>query len=314
MNTHEYILRLGSIENPDIRIIGGKAMSLNHMINSGFPVPDGNVISSVLFKNICEKFISNKINHIVQNTNYDDFNEILKNSKKIQHLINSMPIDDDFLFELHKSVKNLKGNRFAVRSSASEEDSQLNSWAGQLESYLNIDNANMVIYLKKCFASLYTPRAMAYRYRNNLLEKEICMSVIIQEMVQSEVAGVCFTIHPVTKDKNEIIIEAGLGLGEAVVSGIIMPDTYIYNKKKQICVSKNIGHQKIKVINDSFGIVKKILNEDEGSKQKLSDQAITELAKICCAIEKYYGRPQDIEWAYKDNKFYITQSRPITTL
>ncbi|MDO8443672.1 MAG: PEP/pyruvate-binding domain-containing protein [Candidatus Azambacteria bacterium] len=180
--------------------------------------------------------------------------------------------------EILAEFKKLKTKYVAVRSSATAEDSLSASWAGQLESYLNVTEKNLLESIEKCRASIDSPRAKAYRTQKKLNKKKISVAVIIQKMVQSETSGICFTANPVTGDRNEMVIEAGQGLGEAIVGGKITPKTYIINKK-------SIG----------FG-------------------NLSGLAKLCLEIEKLFKYPQDIEWAIAKGKIYILQSRPITTL
>ena len=178
--------------------------------------------------------------------------------------------------------KKLKTKYVAVRSSATAEDSLLASWAGQLESYLNVTEKNLLKSIEKCRASLYSPRAIYYRTQKKLNKQKISVAVVVQKMVQSETSGICFTANPVTGDRNEMIIEAGPGLGEAIVSGKITPKTFVIHKKNLKFPHKFIG----------FG----------------------NLYAICLKIEKLFKYPQDIEWAIAKGKIYILQSRPITTL
>ncbi len=185
--------------------------------------------------------------------------------------------------EILAEFKKLKTKYVAVRSSATAEDSLSASWAGQLESYLNVTEKNLFKSIEKCRVSINSPRAVAYRREKKLGNKKISVAVVIQKMVQPETSGICFTANPVTGDRNEMIIEAGPGLGEAIVGGKITPDTYIINKKS---IDKNIG----------------------------VGHLYLELAKLCLKIEKLFKYPQDIEWAFAKGKIYILQSRPITTL
>ena len=137
----------------------------------------------------------------------------------------------------------------------------------------------------------------------------------MQEMVQSEISGIVFTVHPITNDENQMVIEAGYGLGEVIVEGRITPDTYVINKNKPSIINKNISMQRILIAKSVKGgnIEKSVLRMKQG-KQKLSNGRIINLARICINIEKHYKRPQDIEWAFEKEKLYILQSRPITTL
>jgi len=145
--------------------------------------------------------------------------------------------------------------------------------------------------IKKCWASLFTPRAIFYRFEKNLRRQKISVAVVVQKMVESEKAGVAFSVHPVSQDKNQLIIEAGFGLGEAIVSGKITPDSYIISKQPRRIIEKNIK-----------------------TKQVLSVEEIPKLSELVLKIEKRFGFPCDIEWAFAKGKFYILQSRPITTL
>jgi pyruvate,water dikinase len=212
-------------------------------------------------------------------------------------------------------LKKLKAPLVAVRSSATAEDSSSASWAGELETYLNTTEKTLLLNVKKCWSSLFTPRAIFYRHEKKLLKTKVSVAVVIQQMVESEISGIAFTVHPVTQDKNQLIIEAGYGLGEAIVSGSITPDSYVLDKRDYSLIDVNIAEQTKKIIRGATGGVKwvSVVKKDQ-EKQKLNGKQIVELAKICHNIEKHYKFPCDIEWAYYQKKFYITQSRPITTL
>jgi len=202
----------------------------------------------------------------------------------------------------------------AVRSSATAEDSLSASWAGELESYLNVTKETLLDAVKKCWASLFTPRAIFYRFEKEMHKEHVAVAVIIQKMVQSEISGITFTVHPVTEDRNQIVIEAGYGLGEAIVGGMITPDTYVVNKKELIIEDRNISRQKIMIVRGAEGNKEEIVPLEKQELPKISDEQIIELSKICIAIENHYGFPCDIEWTLENGSFYIVQSRPITTL
>jgi pyruvate,water dikinase len=210
--------------------------------------------------------------------------------------------------------KKLKAQYVAVRSSATAEDSKTASWAGELETYLNTTEKDLLNKVKKCWSSLFTPRAIFYRHEKKLLKSKVSVAVVVQKMIQSEVSGICFTVHPVTKDKNQMILEAGLGLGEAIVSGQITPDSYVLDKRDWSIMDINIAEQTMMIAKKGKITAQIKLPKAKGGKQKLAGKQIVELAKLCGTIEKHYGFPCDIEWAMEKGKFYITQSRPITTL
>lgn len=197
---------------------------------------------------------------------------------------------------------------------AQAEDSSSASWAGELESYLDVTFSNLLDSVKYCWSSLFTPRAIFYRHEKKMHKEKVSVAVVVQKMIESEVSGICFTVHPVTEDKNQLVIEAGWGLGEAIVGGMITPDTYVINKKQKMIEDKNVSEQEIMIKRSKNGPQKMSVSEAHKNKQKLKDGDILKLHKICLDIERHYKKPQDIEWAMEKGKIYIVQSRPITTL
>lgn len=216
--------------------------------------------------------------------------------------------------EILKEFKKLKTKYVAVRSSATAEDSKIDSWAGELESYLNTTEKTLLSNVKKCWASLYTPRALFYRIERKMQKKNISVAVVVQKMIQSEVSGICFTVHPITKDKNQMIIEAGYGLGEAIVGGMITPDSYVVEKDSLVILDINVSKQEKMIVKKGNNNKTVAVPNNKRNQQKLKNEKIKELAGIVKNIEKHYQSPQDIEWALEKNKLYVVQSRPITTL
>ncbi len=286
------------------------------MINLKISVPQGFVVLSSAFdKFLTETDLGVEINSIINKVNYKDINSVEGASVKIKDLINDVEFPEDIGKEIKKEFKKLKVKYVAVRSSATAEDSSVASWAGELESYLNVTQKNLLESVRKCWSSLFTPRAIFYRFEKELNKQKISVAVVIQKMVQSEVSGICFTVHPVTEDMNQMVIEAGYGLGEAIVGGQITPDTYVVHKKDWKILDKNISQQKMMIIQClKQGTKRTQVPKSKQEKQKLTDLQIIKLAKLCVNIERHYKKPQDIEWAFIKGKFYIIQSRPITTL
>ncbi len=207
-----------------------------------------------------------------------------------------------------------EGNAFAVRSSATAEDLPAASFAGQQDTYLNITGTESIqIHIRKCWASLFTDRAVTYRLQNGFDHRKVYLSVVIQKMIFSEVAGIMFTADPVTSNRKVISIDASFGLGEALVSGLVNADNYKLRGGK--IIEKKIASKKLAVLASEEGGTKK---QEIGSSQQrassLSDNQIIELEQIGRIIEKHFGCPQDIEWCLADDTLYIVQSRPITTL
>jgi pyruvate,water dikinase len=312
-----FIKTFKNLNKNDISIAGGKGASLGEMTKAKIPVPTGFVILASAFDRFLEETdLGVEIEATMHKVNHENIRSIEKASEKIRDLIHDVKFPKDIGNEIFKEFSKLKTKYVAVRSSATAEDSSVASWAGELESYLNITKENLLESIKKCWSSLFTPRAIFYRYEKKLYKQRISVAVVIQKMIQSDVSGVCFTVHPVTEDKDQMVIEAGYGLGEAIVGGKITPDTYVVHKHKKGfgILDKNVSKQEIMIIRSNSGVKETQVSKSKQTKQKLTDKQIIFLAQLCQNIESYYKIPQDIEWAMKNNKFYIVQSRPITTL
>ncbi len=244
------------LSKKDVLIAGGKGASLGEMTQAKIPVPSGFVILADSFERfIKETEIVADIDSILDNVDVKKIHTVENASEEIKAIILSEEMPRDIEKEILQNFKKLNAKFVAVRSSATAEDSSTAAWAGQLESYLNTTKEELLENVKKCWASLFTPRAIVYRHEKNLHKHKISVAVVVQKMVESEVSGVAFSVHPVTEDRNQIIIEAGLGLGEALVSGQITPDSYVVEKKENLLLAKNINEQengrKLKEINKS---------------------------------------------------------------
>lgn len=325
----EIIKTFKQISKKDVKIAGGKGASLGEMTQMGIPVPPGFVVLASAFeKFIKETGINDEIEAMWDRINIEDVKNIEENSEIIRDVILKKKFPKDLGEEILKAFDKLGAKYVAVRSSATAEDSEIDAWAGQLESYLYVTKDNLLKNVQKCWASLYTPRALFYRVERKMGRKQVSVAVAIQKMANSEVAGVCFTVHPVTQNKNQMIIEACYGLGESLVQGIITPDSYVIEKSKiknkksklqfknqnSFIIEINVEDQSKQIVKNKEGIATKPVPKNLREKQKLSEAQIKELAEICIVIESHYKKPQDIEWALERGKFYIVQSRPITTL
>jgi pyruvate, water dikinase len=299
----------------DAAIAGGKGASLGEMTKVGINIPSGFVVMANAFNKFLEDTkLDIKIETILKDVKSGDTDSVDNSSKKIRDLIKGAEFPKDIANEISKEFKSIKTPSVAVRSSATAEDSSIASWAGELESYLNIGEDSLLEAVKKCWSSLFTPRAIIYRIDKGMGEQSVSVAVVVQEMVQSEISGITFTVHPVTKNNDQMIIEAGYGLGEAIVGGLITPDTYIIDKKTNSILEKSISEQSMMIVGNSKGTSERVVPKNDQTKQKLNDQRILKLAEICKNIEEHYKKPQDIEWALEKGIFFITQSRPITTL
>jgi pyruvate,water dikinase len=306
-----------NLSKKDINIAGGKGASLGEMTKTKIPVPPGFVVIASAFDSFLEETdLGVEIEAIMHKVKHKDINSVEQASEEIRDLIFDTKFPKDIGDEILKEFDKLKSKYVAVRSSATAEDSSIASWAGELESYLNVEKKNLLESVKKCWSSLFTPRAIFYRYEKKLHKQKVSVAVVIQKMIQSEISGICFTVHPVTEDKDQMVVEVGWGLGEAIVGGKITPDAYIVHKHKKGfgILDKNISKQEIMIVRTKSGTKETKVPKFKQEKQKLTDKQILKLAEICQKIEKHYSFPQDIEWAFEKGKFYIVQSRPITTL
>ena len=307
----ESILQLSQISKEDVLLCGGKGASLGELAKIGMPVPDGFVVTAEAYERfLTDSRLNGKIKKLMGEVNIEDPQALEFVSDEIRKLVVGGKIDSELEKEILKSFDALDAEYIAVRSSATAEDSAKTSFAGQLSTYLNTTRDDLINNIKHCWASLFSPRALTYLGTHNLLEADISVAVIIQKMIDAEVSGIAFTAHPVTKDKDMILIEAGFGLGEAMVSGMITPDSYVIDKKGLRIYDFKIGRQKKMTTKE--GVVG--IPEEKQTERKLSEEKAIELAKICIQIENHYGAPQDIEWALANEKIYILQSRPVTTL
>jgi pyruvate,water dikinase len=312
----KFIKKFKELSKNDAEIAGGKGASLGEMTNAGIPVPPGFVVLAGAFERFCEETdLDVEIDSILHKVNHAEMHTVENASEQIQSLILAKEIPEDIAMEIEENFKTLGAKFVAVRSSATAEDSSSAAWAGQLDSFLNTEEKDLLKNVRRCWASLFTPRAIFYRFEKDLHKTKISVAVVVQKMVESEVSGIAFSVHPVTEDYNQMIIEAGLGLGEAIVSGQITPDSYVVEKEPRRIIDSNISIQE-------RGLFRKIgggnewrgISTADSEKQKLSEKQILELSEIILRIEKHYGFPCDIEWALEKEEFYIVQSRPITTL
>lgn len=310
--------KFNQLSKGDAMIAGGKGASLGEMTQVGIPVPGGYVVLSAAFDYFLERSgIAGEIKRVLKGVDIDVSESVDKASMEIRKIIMEAEAPHEIIVEIEEGFGELDAEYVAVRSSATAEDGAEAAWAGQLESYLDTTSDKLIENVRKCWASLFTPRAIFYRIEKGFSDKNISVAVVVQKMVASEVSGVAFSVHPVTENRDQMIIEAGYGLGEAIVSGSITPDSYVVSKSDldQGIIEKNISSQGKKIARSIGGGIEwtEVAIEARDS-QKLSDLQIIELSKIIIGIENHYGFPCDIEWALEAGNFYIVQSRPITTL
>ena len=314
----KWVKPFAEINKDDAAIAGGKGASLGEMTQAGIPVPPGFVVVSGAFDHFIEASgLEADISAILDTVDQAKTETLENASKKIQALVldESKPIPHAIVEETLASFKLLDTTFVAVRSSATAEDGASAAWAGQLDTYLNTTEKTLIENMKRCWASLYTPRAIFYRFEKGMMKFDVSVAVVVQKMVESDAAGIAFSVHPVTEDRNQMIIEGAWGLGEAVVSGQITPDAYVVTKEPFAIVEKEIAEKEKGLFRkDNGGNEWKAITPEKKDAETISDSAVSELSEIVLRIEKHYGFPVDVEWALENGVFYIVQSRPITTL
>ncbi|WP_326907187.1 phosphoenolpyruvate synthase [Sedimentibacter sp. MB31-C6] len=312
-----YVLDFQNIDKTKLMVVGGKGANLGELSKiEGVHVPDGFCISTKAFKRIIDE--TSLINELLDKLSLlkvKDRDKIGELSIEIRKVIEGIDIPEDIIEEIKSNLSRLgEKSAYAVRSSATAEDLPTVSFAGQQDTYLNIVGMDAILkHVSKCWASLFTERAITYRIKNGFDHRKIYLSVVVQKMVFPQVAGILFTADPVSSNRKVISIDASIGLGEALVSGMVSADNY------KVCNGKII--QK-KISTKTLGIY---AVQDGGTKeqeiefgmqnsQALTDEQILQLEHIGRKIEEHFLYPQDIEWCLADDTFYIVQSRPITTL
>ena len=323
----KYIRWLEEVTKDDIPIAGGKGANMGEMIRIGLPVPSGFVITTAAFERLIQFHnISDKIKMMLEVLNVEDTNMLMSTSKKIKKLIISLEFPSEIKNEIIDSYKKLShvdnksktnltedDDEFvAVRSSATAEDLPGTSFAGQQASFLNIKHAaNLVKSVQECWASLYEPRAIFYRAKNNF--KNPSIAVVVQRMVNSDKSGVMFTVDPVSGE-NVMIIESIWGLGEYLVLGEVSPDHYMVDKTGKV-LEKKIGQKPIALVRDhtTGKSIQVKISDEKINAQVLTDDEISKLVKYGRQLEEYYGKPQDVEFAIEQYNMRIVQTRPVTT-
>lgn len=310
-----YTLFFDETNKTDLPLVGGKGANLGEMTQAGFPVPFGFCVTTESYKEfVRHNNLSEFIAQAIKDANLDNITKI---GEEIRLKIQQSAIPKNVEQEIIKSVNKLGvNNYYAVRSSATAEDLAYASFAGQQDTYLNIKGERALLdSVRNCWASLFTNRAILYRIQNKIEHEKVHMSVVVQKMVLPEVSGIMFTADPISGHRKIISIDASYGLGEALVSGLVSPDIYKYNKSSKEIENKTIAEKKLAIMPVEGGGTKRVqITAEKAASQVLKDTQIKSLAELGMAIEKHYGCPQDIEWCLQYDKLYIVQSRAITSL
>jgi pyruvate,water dikinase len=344
-----FVLWLDEVRKEDNLLVGGKSANLGEMMAAGIPVAPGFAVTSYAFKYFLDKTgLAEKIYSMLNKLDVNNTKELEETTAKVRQMILEQPMPPEVEEEIKKYYRELAQRlgmkpselRVAVRSSATAEDIPEASFAGQQDTYLNVYGEDSVVYhVKRCWASLFTARAVFYRVAHGIPHEKTLMGVTVEKMVNSKVAGVMFTLHPVKGDENVVVIEGSWGLGESVVAGKVIPDEFVVEKSTLSIIERNINKKlsfitfnpaRGRNVEYKWDESKGKWVDDEGNeanvplgkiahpdKQAMSEEEVKRLAELAILIQKHYGRHMDIEWAIDldlpfPSNVFITQARPET--
>lgn len=295
--------------------VGGKGANLAKLARAGFPVPGGFLVTTQAYHDfVAANHLTETIQTVLAGKVLTDPVVLETASGQIRQAFTDGTVPTDLATALYAAYQELGQAAVAVRSSATAEDLPEMSFAGQQDTYLNIVGEDALLTaVVSCWGSLWTARAIGYRSRNSIAHDDVALSVVVQRMVQSEASGVLFTANPLTGNRGETVIDATLGLGEALVSGQVEPDHYVVETQRGRIVQKTLGAKALAIRGQSGGGTV-TQHADASSQQALPDAVIQELTKLGHQVAELYGTPQDIEWGWAEGKLYLLQSRAITSL
>ncbi|GGK92855.1 rifamycin-inactivating phosphotransferase [Nocardia jinanensis] len=312
-----YVLGFQEIDRTQVAVVGGKGANLGELSRiEGIRVPDGFCVTTAAFRQVVAD--TPAIDELLERLSHlepDDRDPIRALSAEIRQAIEGSAVHGDVAAEIAGSVAELGAHdAYAVRSSATAEDLPNASFAGQQDTYLNVVGPEAVLrHISRCWGSLFTERAVTYRLRNGFEHRKVQMAVVVQRMVFPEAAGILVTADPVTSNRRVVSVDAGFGLGEALVSGLVNAD--VYQVRDGEITERTVATKRVAVAPAPAGGTHLQEIEDERQNQQvLTDAQIVDLAQLGRGIEAHFGSPQDIEWCLVDDEFRIVQSRPITTL
>ncbi len=300
-----------------VESVGGKGASLARLSAAGLPVPPGfHITTQAYCRYVDENHLGDAIIAAEAQARATDPATLDRASEQIQSLLSHGMMPADLAEAIRRSYGHLgAGIAVAVRSSATAEDMPALSFAGQMDTYLNVRGSDGVIdAVKRCWASLWTGRAIGYRKRQGIRPEDVAIAVVVQLLVPAEAAGVIFTANPVTGARNELVINASWGLGEAIVSGRVTPDTIVVNKQTGRIASQEIACKETMTVRLDEGTREEPVPADRRNQAVLEPEQAAELAKLGVKIEELYGRPMDVEWATGGGRIFIVQARPVTVL
>lgn len=301
--------------------VGGKASSLSEIMAAGFTVPAGFAVTADGYRHFEDASgIGERLRAAAQGLDPKDFAAVRAFSERAAALVAEGEVPEELREQVasaYNELVSLSGVACAVRSSAVSEDGAGASFAGLYESYLNVLGVKAVIdSLRHCYASLWSERAVRYRALKGGGVDGDAMAVVVMGLVPSVTSGIAFTAHPVTGDRSQVVINASWGLGEAIVSGRVTPDSFVVDKATFALVEREIYEKEIAIYPhpDGGGVIEREVDRAQALAPSISDEDARAVARLAAQVETHFGSPQDIEWGMAGGQIYLLQSRPITTL
>ena len=317
-----FVAPLSHFGRADLAIAGGKGANLGELAQAGFDVPPGFIITTAVYDLLLQtNGLQTQMSDVLASLNADDSASVADISQRIRDLLQHASIPRRIADEVIDAYRQLGESAVAVRSSATAEDLPDAAFAGQQETFLNVVGEQALLdAVRGCWESLWSERALLYRARQNVDQNTVKLAVVVQQMVPADVAGVMFTANPVSGERNELVIDASPGLGEAVVGGMVTPDHFVVDKSSKRVKEQRLGRREVIVRAKAGGGTEQISPTSEVTKSAaLPSQTIRRLSELGILIERHFDSPQDIEWAWindktKTGKLFILQARPMTAL
>ena len=309
-NPSTFIAPLQSFSRLDRGSAGGKGANLGELVRSGFPVPPGFVVTTAAYDTFVRQKSLSQI--IAQALRVEPVN-----GAAIRSAFQETPIPTEIEQEIRSAYRQLGQGPVAVRSSATAEDLPQAAFAGQQDTYLNVIGEQAVLEaVRRCWASLWSDRAISYRQRQGVDQEQVKLAAVVQRMVEAESAGVMFTANPVTGRGEEVVIDASPGLGEAVVSGLVTPDHFVLQKRGRTwrVSERRLGRGELIIRSLPEGGTERLAGAAVAQTASLSERQLRQLRRLGEAIQEHFGSPQDVEWAWAEGRPFILQARPITAL
>jgi pyruvate,water dikinase len=313
--TQEYVLPLDD-RRATLETVGGKGASLARLLRAGVPVPDGFHLTTAAYERfVATNDLESGIRAALERVDTSKPDTLESASGKIEELLLQGIIPEEVSEAISRAYAGLAEDEpaVAVRSSATAEDLPEASFAGQQETFLNVRGGkNLEEAVKRCWASLWTARAIGYRERQEFRQDRVTVAVVVQRLVPAEVSGIMFTANPVTGVRDEFVVNAALGLGEAVVGGRTTPDSFTLDRVSLRLRERQTGRQEVATVLAERGTTERPVDPERAAQATLDDEQLARLAEVGLSIEQLFGVPQDVEWAYADGCFWVLQARPIT--